>query len=98
MNKAVSNPVEGTLVSVIRDCCQLGTESFATVTDLLAKWHAQALVELNDTPNKLIVDGACVYFRIVRLFLGNTGACVRACCGHLGRLVSLLPAMSCALC
>jgi len=57
MNSAVSNPVEGTLVSVIRDCCQFKSNNFATVGELFAEWHAQALAELKDTPNKLIVDG-----------------------------------------
>ena len=61
MNGAVSNPVEGTLLSVARDGCFLiESGPFATLRQLLEKWAAKANEELAKTPDQLIVDGVKV--------------------------------------
>jgi hypothetical protein len=44
MNKAVANPVEGTLVSVIRESCiKAGKGSYTTVHELIAAWHVRCI-------------------------------------------------------
>ena len=61
MQDAVPNPVEGTMVSVARDCCDLSAEGpFATLKDLLDAWNAKAQIELAKTPDALIVNGVKV--------------------------------------
>ncbi len=62
MVDAVSNPVEGTLLSVCRDACT-GLEkdgSFTTLKDLLKAWNTRAQTELAKTPEQLVVDGVNV--------------------------------------
>lgn len=59
MNEAVSNPVEGTLLSVARDCCQL-EGNYTTLGDLVERWNVQAQDELRKTPDQLVVDGVKV--------------------------------------
>ena len=62
MNDAVSDPVEGTLLSVSRDAC-LGLKEegpFMTLKDLLKAWAERANTELAKTPDQLVVDGVKV--------------------------------------
>mmetsp|Transcript_13256 Transcript_13256/g.37810 ORF Transcript_13256/g.37810 Transcript_13256/m.37810 type:complete len:351 (-) Transcript_13256:656-1708(-) len=61
MQDAVPDPVEGTMVSVARDCCDLSAEGpFATLKDLLDAWTAKAKAELAKTPDQLEVNGVKV--------------------------------------
>jgi dihydroxyacetone kinase-like predicted kinase len=61
MQDAVPDPVEGTMVSVARDCCNLSEEGpFATLKDLLNAWTAKAKAELAKTPEALVVNGVRV--------------------------------------
>lgn len=59
MTNAMSNPVEGTFLSVVRDSTkELGEcEGLVTVKDLMSKWVEIANIHLKATPEKLIVDG-----------------------------------------
>ena len=62
MDSAVSNPVEGTLLSVCRDACQ-GLKDYGPYTDLdglITKWNDIAQKELMLTPERLVVDGVKV--------------------------------------
>jgi hypothetical protein len=62
MDDAVTNPVEGTLVSVCRDACR-GLEDhgpYPSLESLLATWNEIAQRELALTPDRLIVDGVKV--------------------------------------
>jgi len=61
MASAVPNPVEGTLLSVARDSCQrLANRTYSNLRDLLDTWKEMTEEELQDTPNKLVVDGVKV--------------------------------------
>lgn len=59
MDDAVSNPVEGTLLSVCRDACrELGySGSYPSLGALLVNWNQISQRELARTPDQLIVDG-----------------------------------------
>jgi len=64
MMDAVSNPQEGTIISVCRDsCAQLWTvcsSSYSNLKELLQTWNDLAQCELQKTPDQLIVDGVKV--------------------------------------
>ena len=61
MQDAVPDPVEGTMVSVARDCCNLSKEGpFATLKDFLHAWTCKAKAELAKTPQALVVNGVKV--------------------------------------
>lgn len=61
MNDAVSNPTEGTLMSVARECCKsLPSSKHATLAEMLSSWLAAAESELAKTPEQLVVDGKYV--------------------------------------
>jgi len=62
MNDAVSNPVEGTLLSVSRDACLRLADAgpFSNLRQLLDAWVDIANEELAKTPDQLIVDGVKV--------------------------------------
>jgi len=61
MMDAVPDPVEGTMVSVARDCCNLSGEGpFTHLKDLLNAWTAKAKNELAKTPDELMVNGVKV--------------------------------------
>jgi len=62
MDAAVSDPVEGTLVSVCRDACR-GLEErgpYSSLEAVLANWNEIAQRELRMTPDRLVVDGVKV--------------------------------------
>eukprot|EP00536_Pseudo-nitzschia_multiseries_P014574 jgi/Psemu1/291526/fgenesh1_pg.727_\ len=75
MSEAVLNPVEGTLLSVARDSClrlmdendkgdekkvENETKKYANLKELLKRWNELAQLELQKTPDQLIVDGVKV--------------------------------------
>ena len=61
MQDAVPDPVEGTMVSVARDCCNLSKEGpFSTLKDFLHAWTCKAKAELAKTPQALVVNGVKV--------------------------------------
>lgn len=59
MDAAVSNPVEGTIISVCRDACRALEDRgpYTSLETLLAVWNEISQVELAKTPDQLIVDG-----------------------------------------
>ena len=62
MKDAVSNPVEGTLLSVCRDACK-GLKDhgpYTSLESLLTTWNEIAQKELALTPDRLVVDGVKV--------------------------------------
>jgi len=61
MSGAVPNLVEGTMVSVARDCCQGHAEAAKAggLHGFLESWLAKAQVELAKTPDQLCVNGKC---------------------------------------
>ena len=65
MKDAVSNPQEGTIISVSRDsCAQLWNfdkpSNHSNLKELLHTWNAIAQNELQKTPDQLIVNGVKV--------------------------------------
>ena len=57
----MSNPVEGTLVSVARVSCEsLRASKVDSLKTLVQQWHAAATAELSRTPEQLVVDGKYV--------------------------------------
>ena len=60
MNDAVSNPMEGTIVSVARDGCCVDDRSYASLRALLDAWMLKCSDALARTPDQLIVDGVKV--------------------------------------
>ena len=52
MDNAVANSVDGTIVSVARDCCQ-GIDSGCNLQAFMTSWAANARRELKKTPDQL---------------------------------------------
>ena len=77
MNQAVSNPVEGTLVSVSRDACvRLAHHGpYETLYQLLETWYHLAQQELQKTPDQLVVNGVKVLKEAQVVDSGAQGFC-----------------------
>ena len=77
MADAVSDPKEGTIVSVARDSCAslAGGPSYATLLELLEAWWASCAAALAKTPEQLIVDGVKVLEKAGVVDSGAQGFC-----------------------
>ena len=77
MADAVSDPKEGTIVSVARDSCAslAGGQSYATLLELLEAWWASCAAALAMTPEQLIVDGVNVLEKAGVVDSGAQGFC-----------------------